>query len=81
MERSDTHDQGFRQTRFFWPDVLPVLRKPEERLARKNAFDGSLVMGVRAFHQATGRSAHRAASWVSRKSSHEAARWADRPVA
>ena len=31
----------------------------QERLARKNAFDGSLVMGVRKFNQATGRQRHR----------------------
>ena len=30
-----------------------------ERLARKNAFDGSLVMGVETFNRATGRDRHR----------------------
>ena len=36
---------------------------PEERLARKNAFDGSLVMGVKKFHQATGRDRHQQTDW------------------
>ncbi|MFH1140035.1 MAG: class I SAM-dependent methyltransferase [Pseudomonadota bacterium] len=36
---------------------------PAERLARKNAFDGSLVMGVKKFHQATGRDRHQQTRW------------------
>ena len=35
-----------------------MARSKSERLQQKNAFDGSLVMGVKKFNQATGRDRH-----------------------
>jgi uncharacterized protein (UPF0276 family)/2-polyprenyl-3-methyl-5-hydroxy-6-metoxy-1,4-benzoquinol methylase len=58
-QTADHHNAKANQGRRHRSDPVRLM-SPTERLSRKNAFDGSLVMGTATFNKQTGRDRHRA---------------------